>query len=233
MLEICEQRNAAATKSKSKRRRFGEESVIFRSLGMQNYHSCWQAMQQFTQQRDAETLDEIWLLEHPPVFTQGQNGKAEHVLNPGDIPVIQIDRGGQVTYHGPGQLVIYTLIDMKRKKLNIRELVTRLEQSIIQFLVSKKIEASAKREAPGIYVDNKKICSIGLRVKRGCSYHGLAFNIAMDLEPFSRINPCGFAQLEMTQLKNFIAVNEKVTSIGLELIEYLMKNLGYNEHLVK
>lgn len=202
------------------------DTVIVRYLGRQDYVSCWQAMQHFTQTRDETTPDEIWLLEHDPVFTQGQNGKPEHVLNAGDIPVIKIDRGGQVTYHGPGQLVVYTLIDLKRKKFTIRDLVTALEKSIIDLLAEYHIEAVAKRDAPGVYVDNKKICSIGLRIRRGCSYHGLAFNVAMDLEPFSRINPCGFSQLQMTQLSSLGGPQDLVET-GKKLVGYLCTNLGY------
>jgi lipoyl(octanoyl) transferase len=187
-------------------------------------------MKDFTNQRHEETLDELWLLEHQPVFTQGQNGKPEHVLNPGNIPIVQTDRGGQVTYHGPGQVVIYTLIDVKRKKLNVRELVTRLEQSVIQLLAQHQIEAKARCDAPGVYVDNKKICSVGLRIRRGSSYHGLAFNVDMDLEPFSRINPCGYAELQMTQLTE-LAGPQNIQFIGNQLIECLIANLGYTTRL--
>ncbi len=162
------------------------------------------------------TADEIWLLEHPPVFTQGQNGKPEHVLNPGVIPIVQSDRGGQITYHGPGQLVIYTLIDVKRKKLNVRQLVTLLEQSVIQLLAKYQIQAYAECKAPGIYVNEKKICSVGLRIRRGCSYHGLALNIDMNLEPFSRINPCGFADLHMVQFTD-LAGPQNMQDIGHQL----------------
>lgn len=201
--------------------------VIVKSIGRQDYLTVWQAMQQFTQQRDEKTTDEIWFLEHDPVFTQGQNGKAEHLLNPGNIPVVQTDRGGQVTYHGPGQLMVYTLIDIKRKKLNIREFVTALEQTVIDLLAAQHISAEAKREAPGVYVGDKKICSIGLRVRRGYAYHGIAFNINMDLEPFSRINPCGFSALKMTQLAEHCHINE-TSQAEQQLVTYLMKNLGYN-----
>lgn len=197
-----------------------------RWLGRQDYTSCWQAMRQFTQERGEETVDEIWLLEHDPVFTQGQNGKAEHLLNPGSIPVIQTDRGGQITYHGPGQLMVYVLIDLKRKQLNVREFVTILEQSVIHLLAQYNINAHAKREAPGIYVNEKKIGSIGLRVRRGSTYHGIAFNVSMDMEPFTRINPCGFSQLEMTQLSDLDGLKE-IQETGKKLINYLMKNLGY------
>jgi lipoyl(octanoyl) transferase len=201
-------------------------TVLLRWLKQQDYLSCWQAMQAFTNQRDAHTMDEMWLLEHDPVFTQGQNGKPEHLLNPGHIPVIQTDRGGQITYHGPGQLMVYTLIDIKRKHLNVREFVSILEDSIIQLLANYNIVAHAKREAPGVYVEEKKICSIGLRVRRGCVYHGIAFNISMDLEPFSRINPCGYKALQMTQFADLGGLTETVKS-GQELINFLIKNLGY------
>jgi lipoyl(octanoyl) transferase len=157
-------------------------------------------MQEFTSSRDASTRDEIWFLEHPPVFTLGMNGKPEHVLAAGDIPVVNIDRGGQVTYHGPGQLVVYPLLDLKRYKLGVRDLVMALENAVISAVASWNIHAEARRDAPGVYVDGKKLASIGLRIRRGCSYHGLAFNIAMDLSPFGRINPCGYQGLEVTDL---------------------------------
>lgn len=200
--------------------------IVVRWLGMQAYQPCWDAMRAFTQSRDAATLDEIWLLEHPPVFTQGQNGKPEHLLNPGNIPVIPIDRGGQVTYHGPGQLVAYTLIDIQRKKLNIRQLVTLLENSMIDLLEHYKIPAQSKRDAPGVYINQKKIGSVGLRIRRSCSYHGLALNVAMDLEPYSRINPCGFSGLEMTQLREQ-GIACSVKEIGVQLSELLLDKLGY------
>lgn len=205
-----------------------EKLINIRWLGLQDYSSCWQAMKDFTDSRNQETPDEIWLLEHHPVFTQGQNGKKEHVINPGDIPVVQTDRGGQVTYHGPGQLMVYTLIDLKRKAFNVRELVTLLELSVIDILAEYGITAAAKREAPGVYISGKKIASIGLRIRRGCSYHGIAFNIAMDLAPFHGINPCGFASLEMTQFSahNGLANTEEA---GRQLANYLMKNLVYTQ----
>lgn len=203
-----------------------DKTVIVRWLGQQDYLSCWQAMQQFTQTRDENTPDEIWLLEHLPVFTQGQNGKPEHVLNPGVIPVVQTDRGGQVTYHGPGQLMVYMLVDLKRKRFNVREIVTLLEQSLIDLLAAFDIQACAKREAPGVYVDGKKIGSIGLRIRRGCTYHGIAFNVCMDLAPFSRINPCGFSELKMTQFAQLGGLKE-TRETGRQLVNYLMKNLGY------
>jgi lipoyl(octanoyl) transferase len=200
--------------------------LIVRWLGQQDYASCWQAMQAFTNGRTPETVDEIWLLEHLPVFTQGQNGKPEHLLNPGEIPVVQTDRGGQITYHGPGQLMVYTLIDLRRKRLNVRDLVTKLEQSVIDLLAEYHIEAVAKRDAPGVYVDGKKICSIGLRIRRGCSYHGIAFNISMDLEPFTRINPCGFTALQMTQFAS-LGGPTSTQEAGAQLVNYLMQNLVY------
>lgn len=202
------------------------DRVTVRWLGRQEYLPIWQAMQEFTQKRTEATTDEIWLLEHTPVFTQGQNGKPEHVLNPGNIPIVQTDRGGQVTYHGPGQLMVYTLVDLRRKQLNVRELVTILEQSIIDLLAEFNIIAIAKREAPGIYVNEKKIGSIGLRIRKGCSYHGIAFNIDLDLEPFTRINPCGFSALEMTTFANQGGLSSPLET-GRRLIQYLQRNLRY------
>ncbi|ARG98879.1 octanoyltransferase [Legionella micdadei] len=176
-----------------------------RNLGSQPYLDIWEQMKNFTSKRDANTVDELWLLEHPPVYTQGQAGKPEHVFNPNSIPVIQSDRGGQVTYHGPGQLVAYVLMDIRRRHLGIRTLVGYLEQILIAVLENYQIKASTRCGAPGVYVDDKKIASIGLRVKNGCTYHGIALNVAMDLGPFSGINPCGFARLEMTQISDYVA----------------------------
>ncbi|OGT60059.1 MAG: octanoyltransferase [Gammaproteobacteria bacterium RIFCSPHIGHO2_12_FULL_45_12] len=201
-------------------------SVTVRWLGQQDYLTCWRRMQDFTQQRLDTTEDEIWLLEHFPVFTQGQNGKPEHVLRQGDIPLIQTDRGGQVTYHGPGQLMVYFLVDLKRKKLTVREFVTHLEQSIVDLLAAFQIVGTSRREAPGVYVADKKICSIGLRVRRGSTYHGMAFNVALDLTPFTRIHPCGYATLKMTQFSELGGLScTKAT--GHELIAYLMNQLSY------
>jgi lipoyl(octanoyl) transferase len=202
------------------------DTLIVRILGQQDYLASWRAMQAFTNLRDEQTLDEIWLLEHAPVFTQGQNGKPEHVLNPGTIPIVLTDRGGQITYHGPGQLMVYTLIDIKRKKINVRQLVTLLEQSVIDLLADHGVHAEANPKAPGVYINHEKICSIGLRIRKGAAYHGIAFNIAMDLEPFSRINPCGFAELKMTQLSTVTNVQTTLEA-GRKLINYLMKNLSY------
>ncbi len=173
---------------------------IIRRLGLVEYLPTWRAMQRFTDERRAETPDEIWLLEHPPVFTLGMSGRLEHVLAPGDIPVVQTDRGGQVTYHGPGQLVIYPLLDLRRNGFGVRDLVTALERTVIDYVAELDIAAQAKPEAPGVYVGGRKLASVGLRIRRGASYHGLALNVNMDLEPFGRINPCGYAGLEMTQL---------------------------------
>jgi lipoyl(octanoyl) transferase len=175
-------------------------NAVVRQLGRVAYEPTWLAMQAFTDRRDASTPDELWFLEHEPVFTQGLNGRAEHVLAPGDIPVVGIDRGGQVTYHGPGQLVMYALVDIRRRGIGVRELVVALENAVAALAAQHGIAAIGRREAPGVYVGGRKLASIGLRVRRGCSYHGLALNVDMDLEPFARINPCGIAGLEMTQL---------------------------------
>jgi lipoyl(octanoyl) transferase len=174
--------------------------ILIRQLGLQPYEPVSQAMHDFTDNRDESTLDEIWLVEHLPVFTQGQAGKAEHVLAAGDIPVIQSDRGGQVTYHGPGQQVMYVLLNLKRRKLGVRELVTLLEQTVVNTLAEYQIAAHPRADAPGVYVGDDKICSLGLRIRKGCSFHGLALNIAMDLTPFLRINPCGYAGMQMVQM---------------------------------
>ncbi|HEU4773153.1 MAG TPA: lipoyl(octanoyl) transferase LipB, partial [Lysobacter sp.] len=174
--------------------------ALVRDLGRQPYEPVWHAMQAFTDARDADTADELWLVEHDPVFTLGQAGKPEHVLMAGDIPVIQVDRGGQVTYHGPGQLVLYPLLDLRRLKVGVREYVCRIEQSIIDTLADWNIEAVRREGAPGVYVAGAKIAALGIRVRRGCSFHGLAFNIDMDLSPFRRINPCGYAGLQVTSM---------------------------------
>ncbi|MDQ3287254.1 MAG: lipoyl(octanoyl) transferase LipB [Pseudomonadota bacterium] len=171
-----------------------------RDLGRHPYEPVWRAMQAFTDARDADTADELWLVEHEPVFTLGQAGKPEHVLMPGDIPVIHVDRGGQVTYHGPGQLVLYPLLDLRRLKLGVREYVCRIEQAIIDTLGDWNIQATRRDGAPGVYVAGAKIAALGIRVRRGCSFHGLAFNIAMDLSPFLRINPCGYEGLQVTSM---------------------------------
>jgi lipoyl(octanoyl) transferase len=185
-------------------------------------------MQHYTDTRNGDSPDELWIVEHPPVFTQGQAGKSEHILNPGDIPVIQVDRGGQVTYHGPGQLVVYPLLDIKRSKIGVRQLVTHIEQSIIDMLAKYDINAYAKADAPGVYVDERKVASLGLRIRKGCSFHGLALNVDMDLAPFRRINPCGYAGLEMVQCKE-LGGPQTVIEAGEQLIITLSQLLGYQQ----
>ncbi|MCL6416711.1 lipoyl(octanoyl) transferase LipB [Aestuariirhabdus sp. Z084] len=202
-------------------------SLLIRELGMVDYESTWQLMKEYTDRRDANSRDELWLLQHPPVFTQGQAGKAEHLLMPGDIPVVQVDRGGQVTYHGPGQLVAYLLIDIKRRGKGVRDLVTSIEQAIIETLAQWGVESRAKPDAPGVYVGDAKIASLGLRVRRGCSYHGLALNVDMALEPFQRINPCGYAGLAMTQLSE-LAEHIHIDEVSDRLKQNLTRLLGYN-----
>ena len=198
---------------------------LLKWLGRADYEPTWRAMQALTQQRGPQTRDEIWFLEHPPVFTLGMNAAPEHVLAPGDIPVVQIDRGGQVTYHGPGQLVVYPLLDVRRHALGVRQLVMALENGIIALLASWNIEAEGRRDAPGIYVEGRKLASIGLRIRRGCSYHGLAFNVAMDLEPFRRINPCGYRGLEVTDLRT-LGVSVELRSVAEQLAPHLLRALG-------
>lgn len=188
------------------------------------YTKVWHAMQNFTDNRDDDTADELWLVEHPAVFTQGQAGKEEHLLMPGDIPVVKVDRGGQVTYHGPGQQVIYFMINLRRRKMGVRELVTLIENGIVASLAEFGIEAYAKKDAPGVYVDNKKVASLGLRVRKGCSFHGLALNVDMDLSPFLRINPCGYAGLEMVQTAQISTLNS-VEKAGDSLVQHLSKLL--------
>ncbi|MNE09961.1 Octanoyltransferase [compost metagenome] len=200
-----------------------------RELGLVDYPQAWQAMQRFTNQRGPDTCDEIWLLEHPPVFTQGQAGKAEHLLMPGDIPVIQADRGGQVTYHGPGQLVAYLLLDVRRSSVGVRELVSRMERSLVELLASYGVAAYAKPDAPGVYVGAAKIASLGLRIRNGRSFHGLALNVDMDLEPFRRINPCGYAGMAMTQLQDVAREPIEFAEVRARLRAQLVTQLGYAE----
>jgi lipoyl(octanoyl) transferase len=202
------------------------DTLILRTLGRQPYEPTWRRMQAFTAARDADTTDEIWLLEHDPVFTQGQAGKAEHLLNPGAIPVVQVDRGGQVTYHGPGQLIAYLLIDLKRRQLGVRDTVSLMEACVVRVLQDFGIDAYPKPDAPGVYVDEAKICSLGLRVRRGCTFHGLALNLNMDLEPFLRINPCGYAGLAMTQLSQ-LAPQADLAGVPERLANYLIEKIGY------
>ncbi|MDA7088108.1 lipoyl(octanoyl) transferase LipB [Pseudomonas sp. SA3-5] len=202
-------------------------SLGFRELGLVDYEPTWQAMQRFTNERGPDTADEIWLLQHRPVFTQGQAGKPEHLLLPGDIPVVQVDRGGQVTYHGPGQLVAYLLLDLRRSGLGVRELVSRIERSLIATLASYGVSASAKPDAPGVYVAGAKIASLGLRIRNGRSFHGLALNVDMDLTPFRRINPCGYAGLAMTQLADLVAGPVAFSEVSARLREQLVSHLEY------
>lgn len=200
-------------------------AVVVRRLGRRDYLSVWQAMQRFTAERTVETRSEIWLVEHDPVFTQGQAGKPEHLLAPGDIPVLQTDRGGQVTYHGPGQLVVYLLLSLREIGLGVRGLVSAMENSIVELLADYGIQAHARLDAPGVYVGEAKIAALGLRVKRGYSYHGLAFNIDMDLEPFSRINPCGYQGMAVTQLRD-LCDSPEPESVARQLVDGLCRNLG-------
>lgn len=205
-----------------------DNQLVVRRLGRQDYHPVWQAMHDFTDQRDDSTRDEVWLVEHTPVFTQGQAGKAEHLLNTGDIPVVQSDRGGQVTYHGPGQIVAYFLINLRRKKLGVRELVTDIENLVINTLKAYNIDSAARPDAPGVYVDGKKICSLGLRIRKGCSFHGLALNVNMDLSPFLRINPCGYQGMEMVQVSN-LGGPTRIEDVEQQLIKELVSLFGYEE----
>jgi lipoate-protein ligase B len=195
-------------------------------LGRVDYVPTWREMQRITDTRDEDTPDEIWLLEHPPVFTLGLNADAGHVLAAGDIPVVKIDRGGQVTYHGPGQLVVYPLIDIRRAGLGVRDLVTALERAIIEYCASLGIKAECRKNAPGVYVDGRKVASVGLRIRRGASYHGLAFNVNMELEPFQRINPCGFAGLQMTQLAALGQPNATVEETGRAFAPFLEREIA-------
>jgi len=202
------------------------QTLVIRDLGILDYEPVWKAMSAFTDQRDASCQDEIWLVQHPAVFTQGQAGKAEHLLMPGDIPVIQVDRGGQVTYHGIGQLVLYPLLDIRRLGFGVRELVNRLEQCIVSTLADYGIEAYPKPDAPGVYVNGAKIASLGLRIRRGCSFHGLSINVDMDMEPFQRINPCGYAGLEMVQMADLSTRSLLLSELQEVLCSQLLGLLG-------
>lgn len=205
-----------------------KDQVLIRTLGIEPYNPTWEKMQAFTDQRDDETRDEIWLLQHEPVFTQGQAGKAEHLLATGDIPVVQVDRGGQVTYHGPGQLIVYLMINLRRRKLGVREMVDIMERSLVGLLAEYGVEAYAKPDAPGVYVGNAKIASLGLRVRRGCSFHGLALNLDMDLGPFLRINPCGYAGMPMTQLSELTEM-PKLEDLMQKLVDQFVGKIGYTQ----
>ncbi len=203
--------------------------LIVRHLGVVDYLPTLEAMRTLTAERDEATPDEIWLLQHPQVFTQGQAGKPEHLLAPGDIPVVQVERGGQVTFHGPGQLVGYLMLDLRRLDLGVRELVTVMEQALVEVLASYGVEAAPKADAPGVYVKGDKIASLGLRVRRGCSFHGLALNVDMDMTPFGRINPCGYAGLKMTQLKDLVATPPAFDEVAKRLEQVLRQRLGYGQ----
>lgn len=200
---------------------------VVRRLGLVEYLPTLEAMRSLTAERDAETADEIWLLEHPPVFTQGQAGKPEHVLAAGDIPVVRVERGGQVTYHGPGQLVAYLMLDIRRSEMGVRDLVTAMERSLVSLLDSYGVDAAPRADAPGVYVGQAKIASLGLRIRRGCSFHGLALNVDMDIQPFQRINPCGYAGLAMTQLRDHLEQPPALAEVGLRLEQALLQELGY------
>jgi lipoyl(octanoyl) transferase len=199
---------------------------VMRRLGVVAYEPTWRAMQRFTDERDGATPDEIWFLEHPPVFTLGLNASRAHLIAPGEIPVVQVDRGGQVTYHGPGQLVVYPLIDLTRARLGIRDFVTALERAVIELAAQFGIVAEGRRDAPGVYVSGRKLASVGVRVRRGASYHGLALNVALDLEPFDRINPCGYQGLKMTQLAE-LGGPRTVMDCAHALEPHLLRALGY------
>lgn len=205
-------------------------SLHIKALGMVDYEPTWRAMQRFTDERTVDTLDEIWLVQHPPTYTQGQAGKPEHLLNPTDIPVVKIDRGGQITYHGPGQIVAYLLLDLRRWKINVRELVRLMEQAVIDLLAEYGVAAQGREEAPGVYVGDAKIAALGLKIKKSCSYHGLSFNVDMDLSPFDNINPCGYEGLRVTQ-----AIEVGISVPWEELQAQLTQNLvhGLQRHLDK
>ena len=200
-------------------------TLRIRQLGLQAYEPVWRAMQQFTNARDADTEDEIWFTEHKPVFTLGVNAAPEHLLAPGDTPVVQIDRGGQVTYHGPGQLMVYPLLDLRRAGLGVRPLVTALEQSVVDLAAEYGIESASRCDAPGVYANGIKFASVGLRIRRGASFHGMALNVSVDLEPFSRINPCGFSDLEVTDLAA-LGGDADLQVVQERLLPHFLRHLG-------
>lgn len=201
--------------------------LVVRRLGRAEYEPVWRAMSDFTDRRTPDTMDEFWLVEHPPVYTLGQAGRREHLLAPGDIPVLDVDRGGQVTYHGPGQVVAYPMLDLRRRGIGIRRLVEGLEQAVIEQLAGYDIRAARRERAPGVYVDGRKIAALGLRVRRGCTFHGLAFNVAMDLSPFQRIDPCGYAGLEVTQVSD-LGGPASLERIGGDLVTAFCRLLRYS-----
>ena len=199
--------------------------MLVRKLGLTDYHETWHAMRDFTDRRGPDTADELWLTEHAPVFTQGLNGRAEHIIAPGDIPVVQIDRGGQVTYHGPGQLLLYCLLDIQRLGIGVKGLVGGIERAVIELLHGYGIIAQTRPGAPGVYVDDAKIAALGLRVRKGCCYHGLSLNVDPDLEPFERIDPCGYRGLAVTRLRD-LGVDEDLEAVGESLAAILTEELG-------
>lgn len=203
-----------------------QQNLIVRQLGIQPYQLVSEAMHRFTNCRTADSNDELWLVQHPSVYTQGQAGKAEHLLTTTSIPVVQSDRGGQITYHGIGQQIVYLMIDLRKRKLGVRELVTAIEQTVIQTLAHFGVDSAARSDAPGVYVDSAKICSLGLRIRKGCSFHGLALNVDMDLAPFKAINPCGYAGMQMTQLKTFIPTIA-ITDVSPILVDTFSQRLHY------
>jgi len=207
------------------------EILLVRRLGLRDYEPTWRSMQSFTERRAPDTADELWLIEHPPVYTLGQAGRPEHLLDPGDIPIIATDRGGQVTYHGPGQLVAYILLDLHRTGLGVKHLVHLLEQSVVALLAGYGIDSSTRPGAPGVYVDDAKIAALGLRVRRGCSFHGLALNVDVDLEPFSRINPCGYPGLKVTRIGD-LRRSMRVWSVGHDLAAETARQLGREPRFV-
>jgi lipoyl(octanoyl) transferase len=198
---------------------------LIRHLGLAAYEPTWRAMQRLTDERTEQTADEIWFVEHPPVFTLGLNASREHLLNTGDIDIVQIDRGGQVTYHGPGQLVVYPLLNLRRLKLGVRDLVVALENAVIDYAAEHGVTAAGSRQAPGVYVDGAKLASIGLRIRRGASYHGMSLNVSMDLRPFERINVCGYQGLRVTRL-NDLGVLDDVSTVARDLTPHLLRRLG-------
>lgn len=205
-------------------------TLLIRQLGLRDYAPVWREMQRFSAARTAATPDELWLVEHPPVFTLGLNGKPEHVLEPGTIPLLKVDRGGQVTYHGPGQIVIYSLLDLQRRRLGVKELVQHLEQAVIDVLAGYGVTAARREDAPGVYVQGAKIAALGLRVKKGRSYHGLAVNVDMDLAPFSQIHPCGYPGMRVTQTRD-LAIPASRAELAQQLLAHLGRDLGYNDVL--
>ena len=203
-------------------------SVIIRYLGLVSYLPVYQALQRFTETRQVDTFDELWILEHPPVYTLGMAGKREHLLNTASISVYSVDRGGQVTYHGPGQLVVYILMDLKRRRWGVKQLVRAIEQAVIDYLASQYIIGLRCENAPGVYVGGRKISALGLRIRRGCSYHGLSLNVDMDLKPFAGINPCGYAGLEVTQLRE-LGINDDLSQVTTQFLPYLLYTLDYTD----